>query len=131
LTPKEWAIANGYDVKPGRGRMPRHITEAYRAAMGNTDSTPKRKPSVTPKTKTVTKPVESGVIETQAPVYGPNAKVFAWIDGKKVYGSMRAACFLTGLSLTYCPCESHRAIVSNTSGYVPVIVVNDGAERNS
>jgi hypothetical protein len=114
MTPKEWAIANGYEVKQGRGRLPKHISDAYKAAMGQTQTTgPKSKPKTQP---------TSGkqIVETAEPVYSMDTKVYAWVNGKKVYGTMRAACFHSGLSLCYCPCPSHKAIVSNTSGYVPV-----------
>lgn len=116
MTPKEWAIANGYDVKPGRGRMASHITDAYRKAMGQQATAPK----VKGKAKSQASPV--GVQETAPALHSLDAKVYAFINGKKVYGTMRAACFHSGLSLCWCPCPSHRAIVSNTSGYVPVIV---------
>jgi hypothetical protein len=115
VTPKEWAKANGYDVKAGRGRMPRHITEAYRAAMAGkvTDSTPKSVQPVKPKPE---------FVEPAAPLRPLTSIVYAWIDGKKVIGSMRAACFWCHASLCWCPCENPKAIVSNTSGYVPVTI---------
>ena len=114
MTPKEWAIANGYEVKEGRGRMPKHISDAYKAAMGQS-------PKATgPKSKPQRQGPATNVVETAEPLYAMDTKVFAYIDGKKVYGTMRAACFNSGYSLCYCPCPSHRAIVSNRSGYVPV-----------
>jgi len=125
-SPKAWAISKGYPVKEGKGRMPKAISDEWNAllrsgkvALEGTVRVPK--PPREPKSDKA-KSVETGVIETAPARYGDDARVFARIDGKKVYGTMRAACFHSGLSLQWCPCPSHKAIVDNTHGYVPVFV---------
>lgn len=114
MTPKEWARANGYEVKEGRGRLPKHIAEAYKAAMaGQKVDAPKgvaTKP--TPATREFLEP---------APKRWPDTTIaYAFIDGKRVSCSLRQACFHCGVSLQWCGCGSPKAIVTNTSGYVPV-----------
>ena len=130
-SPKAWAIEAGYPVKEGKGRMPKNVSEEWQRLLRagevgleatapvkppRTDSTPKGTQSVKPKT------AGKEVLETAPARYPDTARVFARIDGKKVYGTLRAACYHSGLSLQWCPCPSHKAIVSNSSGYVPVTV---------
>ena len=127
-SPKAWAISKGYPVKPGKGRMPKAISDEWNgllragkvALTQKTTARPKPARVESPKTDKPKTVESSGVVETAPPRYGNDVRVYAFVDGKKVYGSMRAACFHSGLSLQWCPCPSHKAIVSNTSGYVPV-----------
>lgn len=115
-SPKEWAIANGYDVKPGRGRMAKHITDAYRAAMSGQ---PVSQSAPVVKAKPAPRP-ENGVVETAPPVWPDSTIAYAYIDGKKVACSMRQCCFHCRVSLQWCGCGAPKALVTNASGYIPV-----------
>lgn len=125
-SPKAWAISKGYPVKEGKGRMPKAISDEWNALLRSGKVALEK--TTAPKPPRVStngdKPKAAGkeVLETAPPRYPSEARVFARIDGKKVYGTMRAACFHTGLSLQWCPCPTHKAIVDNTHGYVPVTV---------
>jgi hypothetical protein len=121
-SPKAWAIANGYDVKPGPGRMAGHITAAYRAAMAGTV-----KPLVSAASGTTAKPekpkprlTEAGIVEPAPKTWPDHTVAYAWINGKKVSCSLRQCCFNCRVSLQWCVCGAPRALVTNTSGYIPV-----------
>lgn len=117
MTPKEWAKQNGWpNISLGRGRMPKDASLAYQAWL-------KGQPQPTAPDKPAKAPTKKGEFVEPAPRVNPEtATVYAVIDGRKVYGSMRAACFYCHVSLGWCKCPAPKAIVSNTSGYVPVVI---------
>ncbi len=137
-SPKEWAIAKGYPVKPGKGRMPTAISLEWKSLLANGEvaledktSTPRPK-KVETKTEAVyvpppvkkSKPIQEApvdIVELAPRVHSEATRAFANIDGKKVEVSMRNSCFTCDYALGWCTCGTPSAIVGSY-GYLPVFL---------
>ena len=129
---KEYLVAQGLIAKAGRGRMSATAHEFLKNALSEGvkfSDYPKKDVTVMvsgKETKVEAKKPKAEFLDVAPEVFPQSARVYSRIDGKKVYGTMRACCFYCSVSLYWCTCAYFNrqplAIVDNTHGYVPVTV---------
>lgn len=120
---KEWLLSEGHIAEITRGRISldnqERCEEAARNGVKFSDLTVKSVAGVETVTK-ATYQTEKHIPDIPDARYPVETTRVYTMDGALTKANTRAACFNCSVSLAYCTCDAPRAIVSNSSGYVPV-----------
>jgi hypothetical protein len=129
MKPKEYLVSIGELKEIGRGRLSlAHIELCKKAAAegvkieGYSVSTGPSKETapVVTKEKISTEKVIAELPHERFPE--DEFRLYELVDGKKITRGLREVCRNSGVSLLYCPCDSHRIVNRDGTGDVSVYV---------